>query len=224
MIVTSYATISSVTRGEETEQMKNPGGRPRNVAASQAVLTSTISLLSERGYAGLRVNDIAEASGVAKTTIYRRWPTMTHLVVEAMEHALGERSFEPTGNTEQDLDRLAEVALTGLIGEGESLLAVAPDIHRQSDPDLRTAYRRRIIDPIREQAILLVAKAQQQGELDKNRQPEALVDAVIGGLIYRVAILGEPMTIDQAKQFWREMISLHAAIGRQLCICTPEQA
>lgn len=39
--------------GEETEQMKNPGGRPRNAEASQAVLTSTIRLLSERGYAGL---------------------------------------------------------------------------------------------------------------------------------------------------------------------------
>lgn len=191
--------------GEETEQMKNPGGRPRNAEASQAVLTSTIRLLSERGYAGLRINDIAEASGVAKTTIYRRWPTMTHLVVGAMEHALGQRSFEPTGNTEHDLDHLTEVALTSLIGEGESLLAIALDIHHQSDPDLQTAYRRRIIDPIQEQAILLITKAQQHGELDKSCQPEALVDAAIGGIIYRIAILGEPMTINQAKQFWREI-------------------
>ncbi|MFT3945285.1 MAG: TetR/AcrR family transcriptional regulator [Ancrocorticia sp.] len=183
--------------------MKNLGGRPRNAEASQSVLTSTIRLLSEHGYAGLRINDIAEASGVAKTTIYRRWPTMTYLVVDAMEHALGQRSFEPTGNIEQDLDHLTEVALTGLIGEGKSLLAVALDIHHQSDPDLRTTYRRRIIDPIREQAILLVMKAQQQGEIDIERQPEALVDAAIGGIIYRIAILGEPMTIDQAKQFWR---------------------
>lgn len=40
---------------------------------------------SERGYAGLRINDIAEASGVAKTTIYRRWADDDHLVVGAME-------------------------------------------------------------------------------------------------------------------------------------------
>ncbi len=183
--------------------MKNPGGRPRNAEASQAVLTTTISLLSERGYARLRVNDIAEASGVAKTTIYRRWPTMTHLVVDAMEHTLGQRSFEPTGNTEKDLDHLTEVALSGLIGEGESLLAAALDIHRQNDSDLRAAYRKRIIDPIREQAILVVKKAQHKGELDKEHRPEALVNAVIGGIVYRIAILGEPVTIDQAKQFWR---------------------
>ncbi len=139
----------------------------------------------------------------AKTTIYRRWPTTTHLVVDAMEHTPGQRSFEPTGNTEQDLDHLTEVALTSLMSEG--LFAVALDIQHQSDPDLRTAYSQRIIDPIREQAILLVTKAQQQGELDKNRQPEALVDAAIGGIIYRIAILGEPMTINQAKQFWHDV-------------------
>lgn len=185
--------------------MKNSGGRPRSAAIDEAVLASTIRLLNEHGYADLRINDIARESKTAKTTIYRRWPTMIHLVVDAMEHALGQRAFAPTGAIEEDLDRLTEAALKNLTGEGASLMAIALDIHRQNDGDLRTAYRQRVIDPVREQAIALVRGAQQRGELDDKLQPETLVDAVIGSVIYRAAILGEPLSITQTKQLWRDI-------------------
>ena len=49
--------------------MKDAPGRPRDAAIDPVVLDTTIRLLGERGYAGLRINDIAEASGAAKTTI-----------------------------------------------------------------------------------------------------------------------------------------------------------
>ena len=41
-------------------------------------------LLASHGYAGLRIDEVAASSGVAKTTIYRRWPGLAHLVVAAM--------------------------------------------------------------------------------------------------------------------------------------------
>ena len=98
--------------------MAGETGRPRNAAVNDAVLGATVALLGERGYQGLRINDVAERSGVAKTTVYRRWPTLTHLVVAAMEHALGQRDIEPTGNLGTDLDRMIRAGYGALVGGG----------------------------------------------------------------------------------------------------------
>jgi len=38
-------------------------------------------LLLSGGYAGLNVDEVAERAAVAKTTLYRRWPTKDHLAV-----------------------------------------------------------------------------------------------------------------------------------------------
>lgn len=187
--------------------MRNTGGRPRSASVDDAVLDATIRLLGEHGYAGLRINDIATESKTAKTTIYRRWPSLVHLVVAAMEHALGSREIPSTGNMEADLDSLVEVGLSALIGNGSALLAVALDIHRQSDAALHSAYRQHIIDPLRERAISLLSEAMQRGELTPTEHPENLVDAVIGGLIYRAVVLAEPVSVEQAKDFWRDVLS-----------------
>lgn len=186
--------------------MGRAGGRPRDASVDDVVLTTTISLLTERGYAGLRINDIAGRSRTAKTTIYRRWPTLTHLVVAAMKHALGERRFEVSGETEADLDGLVENGLGFLVDGRSALLAVALDIHRQDDAELRAAYRRSLIDPLREQAVAIVETAIERGELDERTQAGVVVDAVIGGLVYRSAILAEPLSLEQVKAFWRSVL------------------
>ncbi len=184
----------------------NAAGRPRDNAVDDAVLAATFDLLSERGYDGLRINDIAAASKTAKTTIYRRWPTMAHLVVAAMEHALGQRSFPSGASLEDDLDGFVGAALSFLTDGRSNLLPVALDIHRQPDADLRATYRQRIIDPLRNQAIALVAAAVERGELAPSTQPDVVVDAVVGGLIYRGAVLAEPVTADDARDFCRAVL------------------
>lgn len=158
--------------------MKDAPGRPRDAAIDPVVLDTTIRLLGERGYAGLRINDIAEASGAAKTTIYRRWPTLAHLVVAAMERALGERGTPSTPDPVGDLERLVEAG-SGIFAP--ALLGIALDIHRQPDPELRAAYRRRIIDPIRDRAQALIAAGIEQGAIAATASPEQLTDAIIGG-------------------------------------------
>ena len=50
-------------------------GRPRREGADATILAATRELLGETGYAAFNVDVIAERTGIAKTTIYRRWPT-----------------------------------------------------------------------------------------------------------------------------------------------------
>lgn len=45
------------------------------------------ALLAERGYRELTVDAVAERAGVAKTTVYRRWPSKGALVAAAIAPA-----------------------------------------------------------------------------------------------------------------------------------------
>lgn len=166
------------------------GGRPRNTDADVAILDTTVALLRDRGYNELRIEDVAAATGHAKTTVYRRWPTLRHLVVAAMEHALG-------GLPEVDDDEPVGAIITLLRHRSRtldqaSLLGVGLELVRGDDHDLASTYRKRLIDPVRDEIIDLLGVAADRG-LIGDKDPKALADAILGGLVYRAAVLGRPV-------------------------------
>jgi len=64
---------------------KRTRGRPRRAGADEEILRATRELLDEDGYAAFTVDVVAERTGIAKTTIYRRWPTKGALVAAAID-------------------------------------------------------------------------------------------------------------------------------------------
>src|SRR5581483_2182305 len=79
-----------------------PGGRTARVRA--AVLRATGDALVEHGLAGLDLADIARRAGVGKTTVYRRWGSVTGLVADLLAE-MAEESLPRarTGSLEGDL-------------------------------------------------------------------------------------------------------------------------
>jgi AcrR family transcriptional regulator len=59
-------------------------GRPRSVHANQAIIDAIVDLLVSGGYREVTIEAVAARAGVAKTTIYRRWPSKAEMVVEAI--------------------------------------------------------------------------------------------------------------------------------------------
>ena len=59
-----------------------PGGRSARVVT--AVHAATLELLEDVGYEMLQLSDVAKRAEVNKTTVYRRWPTKTALVVDLL--------------------------------------------------------------------------------------------------------------------------------------------
>ena len=55
------------------------------------VLATAFELLSESGVGGFSVDEVARRSGVAKTTIYRQWPTREALVLDACSRISAEQ-------------------------------------------------------------------------------------------------------------------------------------
>lgn len=178
-------------------------GRPRNAALDTAILAATLSILRTGGYARLRIADVAKLAGVPKTTIYRRWKSRTHLVVAAMEHALGE---VPAPNTSDPLERITTLLHSRaqlLGGNDNSLLGVALDLHQSKDRDLHEEYRQRIIDPVRSEIIATLTELLGTYNEKQTVDAENFADATIGGLLYKTAILGETLSKNDISLFLR---------------------
>jgi AcrR family transcriptional regulator len=175
-------------------------GRPRDPAADRAILEATVELLGERGYGGLRIEDVARRARVGKATVYRRWPSKLPLVLEALARASEEQvPFPDTGDLVGDITVLLERfvaalgtpfgrALTRLLGEA------APD------PALRAAVHAELIQR-RQQALRRVIE---RGILSGVLRPDLDVDLVLelgtAVVLYRLLVGDRPVELDVVKE------------------------
>src|SRR5713226_1023214 len=72
------------------EPLKPGPGRPRRLATEHAILKATREILAQAGVHGLTVEGVAARSGVAKTTIYRRWRSKEDLALAALLEVIRE--------------------------------------------------------------------------------------------------------------------------------------
>ena len=63
---------------------KSHGGRPRDEQATDRILAAALALAEESGFDTLTVEGIAALRGVGKMTIYRRWPNVWAVAVDAI--------------------------------------------------------------------------------------------------------------------------------------------
>lgn len=71
-----------------------------------SILDAATKEIARVGFAELRIEDVAELAAVAKTTIYRRWPTKALLVGAAMRRLQGTLEVPDTGDLRSDLSHL----------------------------------------------------------------------------------------------------------------------
>src|SRR6476620_6709836 len=107
-----HSRASVISQEPKSPLVRRPrtGGRSARVVST--VLRTTLEVLGHQGYAGLRVDEIAERAGVNKTTIYRRWPTRAHLVIAALTNLATPPVAVETGHLESDLQATFMTATT----------------------------------------------------------------------------------------------------------------
>jgi AcrR family transcriptional regulator len=86
-----------------TRRTENVRVQGRSARVVEAILTAVAEELGRVGYANLRIEDVATRSGVNKTTIYRRWPQKSELVVAAIERLTPKQEVYDTGSLRGDL-------------------------------------------------------------------------------------------------------------------------
>jgi AcrR family transcriptional regulator len=85
-----------------------PPGRPRDAAIDELVLRATLDLLVERGMEATSIQAVSDRTGIARATIYLRWPGRYALILAALRWAVGRPPFELSGNIATDFQRAVD--------------------------------------------------------------------------------------------------------------------
>jgi AcrR family transcriptional regulator len=188
-------------------------GRPRDPDAEPRIRACAVELLLERGFDRMTVDDVAEAAGVGKATIYRRWPSKEQLAYDALTHLFDLEIPEPdTGSYEEDIRQLylhsIQLASTD-VGRAMIRLGVS---EATRDPVAAGIYKRflqRRIDDAAER----LERARERGEpLRDGLDPALLVEWLTGLFVVRV-VTGAPMPTESDVDEMVEL-TLHGVLKR----------
>jgi AcrR family transcriptional regulator len=158
-------------------------GRPRSPAADEAILDATVDLLAEQGFLGLSVEAVAARAGVAKTTIYRRWPTKDDLLTDAVACIKGSHSDPPGESVRDDLifmlSRMRDAWFKGRFGRLMARLA-ADGLER---PDLYRQGRERFVAPRRAAMRRVIERGIAEGGIRGGVDPEWVISLLVSPII-----------------------------------------
>jgi AcrR family transcriptional regulator len=163
-------------------------GRPRDEATTGSILRAALELGEELGFDGLTVEAVAARAGVGKTTLYRRWPNVWAVVMDAFL---------------ADMTRIAPIQEYGTVREnlrasmkslarayrGKTGRILRPLIGRaQVDEDLRQAIATRWVEPRRRIAREVIRRGIESGELRADLDADVVLDALYGPIYHRLLV------------------------------------
>ncbi|MFE3288752.1 TetR/AcrR family transcriptional regulator, partial [Streptomyces sp. NPDC059233] len=160
-----------------------PGGRTARVRA--AVLEAAGDTLAEQGFHGLDLAEIARRAEVGKTTVYRRWGTVTGLVADLLAD-MAEQSLPraETGSLSEDMRANAALVRRTLTDPRQGALFKAVIAAATSDAKTAEALHRFYEVRVAEWAPC-VREAVERGELPEGTDAAEVVRAVSAPLYYR---------------------------------------
>jgi AcrR family transcriptional regulator len=172
-------------------------GRPRDPQIDDAVLDATVAVLSEVGYARLTIEAVARRAGTTKPSIYRRWPSRQHLVLEALAKQLDNGKPVPdSGRVARDLAECLTLFMTACRCMPPDVLAsLLADCAER--PGLRDRIITELVEPPRRAVDEVLARAQARGDLRADLDRELAVD-LLGSLVHYRALFGREAEIEAA--------------------------
>ena len=151
----------------------------RRARTDERLAGAVRALIAESGYAALTIEKVAAASGVAKTTIYRRWASKAEMVLGTVIHPAGLGEVPDTGSLAGDVAALAEQAVALIMREPARSAVPGLLADMTSDPAL-AARLRESFDAAREEISAVLERAARRGEIGEDCDLEGFHAALLG--------------------------------------------
>ncbi len=175
-----------------------PAGRPRDAQATALILRTALDLGEEMGFEGLTVEGIAARAGVAKTTIYRRWPNAWAIVMDAfLAEVTRTAPLQERNSARESFAASMRLLARSYRGRQGKILRLLLG-RAQIDENLRAAVRKRWVEPRRKVAREIVQRGIERGELRGGLDVDVVLDALYGPFYHRLlapyddAAIGDP--------------------------------
>ena len=152
-------------------------GRPRSPEIDARLVDATLSLLREAGPEAVNIQAVAERSGVAKTTIYRRYRNRDMMLRTAIEAAVTPPSGPPSADVRDRLtwalQQVREI-LGEVLGPG-GVAALLED----REPGFAGLVRK-ALDPYNDALVALIKADVAAGRLRPDLDADAVVSLLMG--------------------------------------------
>ena len=176
---------------------KRARGRPRDLAAQEAILRATRALLDEGGPGAVTMEAVATRAGVGKPTVYRWWPDRHAVVMAAlMSAAPATSSSVPSGATTIEALRgqLRQITTRFASPSGRhitSRLAAA-----DAESELAKAFRGHFVLVRRAEGRAILEHGIAAGELRSDLDLEIALDELYGAVFFRLLLGHAPLDVE----------------------------
>jgi AcrR family transcriptional regulator len=173
----------------DAEVIRRPApGRPRHPDLDTRIAAVTRTLLADVGYNRLSFEMIAQACGVTRPTLYRRWPSKAHLVFDATLPDIFE-GITDTGDFAGDLRAFIgsiaamfsapfyRAAFPGLLADLTGDPPLFQDVMSDRWTAIRDGFARRLVG------------ARQCGQIAPDFESHDVLDVIVGAMYQRTIVL-----------------------------------
>ena len=166
----------------------------RSERTRRAILDATRELLAEQGVGRLTVEGVAARSGVAKTSIYRRFRGKDELALAVLIDMVETVTATPDlGDTREELRVFVTAVVDILSGTlmGRVMRGIVSDL--ATDPELGAAFREKVVALRLAEVRQLVERGVARGDLRPDADPDLAHELLCGPVYYRLLLSGAPL-------------------------------
>ena len=191
------------------------GSVSRRRAHTDARLSEAVrEQLGAHGYQALTIEGVSRQSGVAKTTIYRRWQSKAEMVFDLVIHRRDEEGLADSGSLSGDIETLA--------GRVVELIAVEPGrsalpgllADMAGDPDLTSRLQQSVVSAVRADIVAMIDRAVSRGEVEGSIDVDDLYAALLGVPYVHVHLLGHVRPDSLRRELSEVLLTLLGAVQR----------
>lgn len=165
---------------------------PRVERSRRVILEAVLEELGAVGYGPLTIEAVAARAGVGKSTIYRHWAGKLALVEDAFRTLKAPVSPPPEGPLHDRV--IAVIEQIACLIEESTYSTCMPALIDAAERDANVrAFHNRFSAERRAVLVQLLHDAVASGELPAATDPAILADALVGPIIMRRLMLGEPV-------------------------------
>ncbi|MFI2241516.1 TetR/AcrR family transcriptional regulator [Streptomyces chrestomyceticus] len=175
-------------------------GRPRSREADEAILAAALDLLIERGAGWASIEQVARRAGVTRATVYRRFPTLTDLLVCAVEWEY--RDVDPGSMDWPDIDSMV-TAWAGHLGRPRARKLIRRLYSTVDDlPELLYAYHKAHGSHRGLAVRTTLERARAAGQLPPDSDPEILQQMLSGAALQHLAAHPDTTGPEEIKSYF----------------------
>lgn len=206
----SSGTSRPQPTGRRRVSQRHGRGRPRDEAFDGRILEAAFDELARCGISHFSVSAVAQRAGVAKGTIYLRWPTREQLMLDAWQ--LVTRPLVPPkpGSFRKQLSELVD-HFAEVVGEHRSLetmLRIDADRYRHPELFAQMFARNQGAGNLIFEATVI--DAQRRGEINSNVPPKVITRVITGALFVEALACWPEAGVSE--EFRRELVSFVAGL------------